>query len=149
MLFRSLRSGQALRLDQNFGDGRAATARLSSSRTVAGQGSRGEFEIVQDTGRWRLNAGIDAAEQGYVAVAGGPASGVGGLMGAQWLLLPHTRLEARYKWKLGGDAEKPPSSVLLATRFDLPRRLSLVTSVETDASDHKASLTLAVPLEIR
>jgi hypothetical protein len=144
-----LRSGQALRLDQNFGDGRAATARLSSSRTVAGQGSRGEFEIVQDTGRWRLNAGIDAAEQGYVAVAGGPESGVGGLMGAQWLLLPHTRFEARYKWKLRSDAEKPPSSVLLATRFDLPRRLSLVTSMETDASDHKASLTLAVPLEIR
>jgi hypothetical protein len=144
------RSGQALRLDQNFGDGRAATARLSSSSTVAGQGSRGEFEIVQDTGRWRWNAGIDAAEQGYVAAAGGPESGVGGLMGAQWRLLPHTRLEARYKWKLGGDAEKPRSWVLLATRFDLPRRLSLVTSVETtEASDHKASLTLAVPLEIR
>ena len=144
-----LRSGQALRLDQNFGDGRAATARLSSSRTVAGQGSRGEFEIVQDTGRWRWNAGIDAAEQGYVAVSGGPESGVGGLVGAQWRILPHTRLEARYKWKLRNDAEKSPSSVMLATRFDLPRRLSLVTSVETDASDHKASLTLAVPLEIR
>jgi hypothetical protein len=144
-----VRSGQSLRLDQNLGDGRAATARLSSSSTVAGQGSRGEFEIVQDSGRWRLNAGIDAAEQGYVAAAGGPESGVGGLMGAQWLLLPHTRLEARYKWKLRSDAEKPPSSVLLATRFDLPHRLSLVTSVETAASDHKASLTLAVPLEIR
>jgi hypothetical protein len=144
-----VRSGQALRLDQDFGDGRAATARLSSSRTGAGQGSRGEFEIVQDTGRWRWNAGMDAAEQGYVAVAGGPESGVGGLMGAQWLLLPHTRLEARYKWKLRSDAEKPPSSVFLATRFDLPRRLSLVTSVETGASDPKASLTLAVPLEIR
>lgn len=144
-----VRSGQALRLDQNFGDGRAATARLSSSRTAAGQGSRGEFEIVQDSGRWRWNAGIDAAEQGYVAVAGGPESGVGGLMGAQWLLLPHTRLEARYKWKIRSDAEKPPSSVLLATRFDLPHRLSLLTSVEMEASDHKASLTLAVPLEIR
>jgi hypothetical protein len=143
------RTGQALRLDQSLNDGRA-TARLSSSSTVAGHGSRGEFEILQDIGRWRWNAGIDAADQGYVAAAGGPESGVGGLMGAQVVILPHTRLEARYKWKLGSDAEKPRSSVLLGTRFDLPRRLSLVTSVETtDASDHKAWLTLAVPLEIR
>lgn len=144
-----VRSGQALRLNQNFGEGRVATVRLSSSRAAAGQGSRGEFEFVQDTGRSRWNAGIDAAEQGYVATAGGPESGVAGLLGAQWLLLPHTRLEARYKRKLRSDTEKPPSSVLLATRFDLPHRLSLVTSVETDANDYKASLTLAVPLEIR
>jgi hypothetical protein len=144
------RSAQALRLNQDLGGGSAATARLSSSSTVAGQGSRGEFEIVEVAGRWRWNAGIGASEQGYVAAAGGPEPGVGGLVGAQWLLLPYTRLEARYKWKLGSDAEKPRSSVLLATRFDLPRRLSLVTSVETtEASDHKASLTLAMPLEIR
>jgi hypothetical protein len=144
-----VRSGQALRLNQNFGEGRAATARLSSSQTDAGQGSRGELELVLDTGRSRWNAGIDAAEQGYAAAAGGPEPAVAGLLGAQWRLLPHTRLEARYHWKRRSDTDKPQSSVLLATRFDLPHRLSVVTSVETGASDYKASLTLAVPLEIR
>jgi len=143
-----VRSGQVLRLNQNFGDGWAATALLSASSSASGQGSRGEFEVVQDAGRSRWNAGIDAAGPGYVAAGGGPEHGVGGVMGAQWLVMPNTRLEARYKWKLRSDAA-PPASVMLGTRFDLPRRLSLVTSVETDANQHKASLTLAVPLQIR
>jgi hypothetical protein len=143
------RSSQAVRLNQDFGEGSVATALLSNSRTAAGQGARGEFAFVHDAGRWRWNAGIDAAEHGYAAAAGGPESAVAGLLGTQWLVLPHTRLEARYNWKRRIDTEKPLSSVLLATRFDLPHRLSLVTSVETDASDFKASLTIAVPLEIR
>lgn len=143
------RSAQALKLNQDFGEGRVARALLSSSKTSAGQGSRGEFEFIQDMGRSRWNAGIDAAEQGYVGAGGGPEAGVGVRLGAQWLLLPHTRLEAGYKSRLRSDADRPASSVLLATRYELPRRLSLVTSVETDANIHKASLTLAMPLEVR
>jgi len=59
-------------------------------------------------------------------------------------------MEARYTRQVRWDAQEPVSSVMLGTRFDLPRRLSLVTGLETDAGDrHKASLTLSVPLEPR
>jgi len=144
-----VRSGQALRWNHNFGAGVAAAARLSISKTAAGQGSRGEFEVMQDIGRARWNAGIDAPEQSYVGPGGAGEAGVGVLVGAQWLILPHTRFETLYKSKLRSDSEKGASSVLLSTRFDLPRRLSLVTSVETDANAHKASLAVVVPLEVR
>jgi hypothetical protein len=39
---------------------------------------------------------------------------------------------------------------MLGARFDLPRRLSLATGLETDSEDRrKASLTLTIPLEPR
>jgi len=145
-----LRSGQALRLKQNLGEGHVAQALLSSSRTATGQGSRWAFDIVQETGSSRWNAGMDAAEDSYVSASGGPEPRVGASVGMQWLLFPHSWMEARYTLQLRDHGEEPASSVMLGTRFDLPRRLSLVTGLETDANDrYKASLMLAVPLEIR
>ncbi|HSV81594.1 MAG TPA: hypothetical protein VLK85_20565 [Ramlibacter sp.] len=146
----SVRSGQALKLQQHFGEGNVAQARLSSSRTTTGQGSRWDFEVTQGTGFSRWSAGIAAAERSYVSASGGREARVGVRLGTQWLLFPHARMEARYTRQVRWDAEEPVSSVMLGTRFDLPWRLSLVTGLETDADDrHKASLTLSVPLEPR
>jgi hypothetical protein len=146
----SMRSGQALKLQQDFGAGSAAQALLASSRTTTAQGARWDLELTQATSLSRWSAGIDAADRSYVAASGARESRVGVRLGTQWLLLPHTRMEARYTRQVRWDAEEPVSSVMLGTRFDLPSRLSLVTGVETDAGDRrKASLTLTVPLEAR
>ena len=145
-----VRSNQALQLKQNFEDGYMARALLSRSRTAAAQGSRWDVEIGQEMGRSSWNAGIDAADSSYVSAGGGPEPRVGVRLGTQWLLLPHSRIELRYTLQVRGDAEERASTLMLGTRFDLPLRVSLVTGVETDTNDrHKATLTLAVPLEIR
>lgn len=145
-----IRTGQSLQLKQDFGSGNAAQALLASSRTAAGQGTRWDLELTQESGPARWNAGFEAADPAYVSATGGQEARAGVRVGTQWRLLPFTRLEARYSVQLRGDAERPASWVTLGTRFDLPRRLSLVTSVETDAREfHKASLTLAAPLEFR
>jgi hypothetical protein len=142
----SERSGQALKLQQQFGDSNVAQALLSSSRTTAAQGSRWDFEVTHP--RW--SAGIAAAERSYVSASGGREARVGVRLGTQWLLFPHTRMEARYTRQVRWDAEEPVSSVMLGTRFDLPWRLSLVTGLEADADDRrKASLMLTVPLQPR
>jgi hypothetical protein len=145
-----VRSGQVLHLQQHFGEGHVAQAQLSSSRTASAQGSRWGFELSQVSALSRWTAGIDAAERSYVSGSGGPEARVGVRLGTQWLLLPHTRMEARYTRQVRWAAEEPVSSIMLGTRFDLPGRLSLVTGLETDADDrHKASLTLTMPLEVR
>jgi hypothetical protein len=145
-----VRSGQALKLQQDFREGNGAQALLSSSRTTAAQGSRWDFEFTHATGLSRWSAGIDAAESSYVSASGGREPRVGVRLGTQWLLFPHARMEARYTRQVRWYSEEPASSVMLGTRFDLPSRLSLVTGVETDAADrHKASLRLTVPLEPR
>ena len=144
------RSGQALQLKQDFGDGQEARAILSRSRTPTAQGSRWDVEVIQEAGLARWMAGVDSAEQGYVSPAGGPEPRVGVRLGTQWRLFPFSRMELRYTFQVRGEAEERVSSVMVGTRFDLPLRVSLVTGLETDGNDrHKASLTLAVPLEIR
>lgn len=146
-----VRSGQALQLHQQLGEGPVAHALLSSSRTAAAQGARWGFELTQLgilSSEW--SAGIDAAERSYVSASGGTEPRVGMRVGTQWPLLAHTRMEARYTRQIRWGAEDPVSSVMLGTRFELPWRLSLVTGLETDADDHhKASLRLTVPLQPR
>jgi hypothetical protein len=144
------RSGQALQLTQDLGDGHVAQALLSTAKTAAGQGARWDFEILQAAGGSRWNAGIEAAEEGYVSAAGAQEARAGVRVGTQLRLFPHAWMEARYALQLRGDVQEPASWVMVGTRFDLPRRVSLATSVETDANAyHKASLTLAMPLELR
>jgi len=146
----SVRSGQALRLRQDFGEGNAAQAVLSGSKTANGQGSRWDFEVVRNTGMARWRAGVDMADPGYVSAAGGAEPRAGVRLGTQWRLFEHMWMEARYARQLRGEGEDRVSSVMLGTRFDLPGRLSLATGLETDANElHRASVTLAVPLEIR
>lgn len=145
-----VRSGQALKLQQQFGESNVAQALLSSSRTTAAQGSRWDLEVTQVSGLARWSAGIDAAERSYVSASGGSEPRVGVRLGTQWLLLPHTRVEARYTRQARWDAEQPVASVMLGTRFELPWRLGLVTGLEMDSEDrHKASMMLTVPLQPR
>ena len=144
----AVRDAQSLRIKQDLQHGQAAQALLSSSRTANSRGSRLEFGFVHESGPSRWDAGIDAAEPGYVTASGGAAPPVGVRLGAQWALFPHARLEARYTRQVHGGAEDA-ASVMLGTRFVLPGRASLVAGLQTDASDHKATLTLAMPLEIR
>jgi len=146
----AIRSGQALQLQQDFGDGQLAQALLSNSRTAAAQGARWDVEVTQVTTLTRWSAGVDAAERSYVSASGGPEPRVGVRLGTQWLLFPHARVEARYTRQVRWDAEEPLQSVALGTRFELPWRLSLLTGVETDTADnHRASVTLTVPLQVR
>jgi hypothetical protein len=145
-----LRSGQALQLQQDFGEGHVIQALLSSSQTATAQGARWGVEFTQASGLARWSAGIDAAERNYIAASGGPEARVGVRLGGQWPLFQHTRMEARYSRQIRWDTAEPVSSVMVGTRFDLPWRLSLVTGLEADGDDrHKASLTLTVPLEPR
>jgi hypothetical protein len=145
-----IRSGEALQLQQQFTDGNAARAQVSSSRTAAAQGRRWDLEVTHATSSARWSAGIDASERSYVSSSGGLEPRAGVRLGTQWLVLPNTRMEARYTRHVRWDTEEPLSSVMLGTRFDLPRRASLVTGVEVDGeSRHKASATLIVPLEER
>lgn len=145
-----VRSAQALKLQQQFGEGNAAQALLSSSRTPAVHGARWDLEFTQASGLARWSAGMDAADRNYVSASGGREARIGVRLGTQWQLLPHTRMEARYTRQVRWDAEDPVSSVMLGTRFDLPWRLSLVTGLETDVDErHKASLRLTVPLQPR
>lgn len=146
----SVRSGQVLKLQQHFGEGNAAQVLLSNSQTPTAQGARWDVEFGQITGLARWSAGIDAAERSYVSASGGGEPRVGVRLGTQWLLYPHTRLEARYTRQARWDVEEPVSTVMLGTRFDLPWRLSLATGLETDTqARHKASLSFSVPLEPR
>jgi hypothetical protein len=143
----AVRSGQALQLQQQFGDGQVARAVLSNSATPTAQGARWDIEFTQAGSLARWSAGIDAAERSYVSASGGLEPRVGVRLGTQWLLFPHARLEARYTHQVRWDAEDAVSSVVVGTRFELPWRLSLLTGLETDTADHhKASVTLTVPL---
>jgi hypothetical protein len=145
-----VRNGQALQLQQDFAGGHAARALVSSSKTATAQGLRWDLEVTHATSSARWSAGIDAAERSYVSASGGLEPRAGVRLGTQWLVAPHTRMEARYTRHVRWDTEEPSSSVMLGTRFDLPRRASLVTGVEMDTdSRHKASATLVVPLEER
>jgi hypothetical protein len=145
------RSGQALKLQQQFGRGHvAAQALLSTSKAAAVQGSRWDFEFTQEIGLVRWSAGIDAADRSYLSAAGGQEPRVGLRLLTQWRLFPSTRMETRYTRQVRWDAEAAASSIMLGTRFDLPWRATLLTGLESDAEDsHKASLVLTVPLEIR
>lgn len=145
-----VRKSQQLQLRQALGEGSAARALVSSSRTDATQGSRWDLEVTRATSVTRWTAGVDAAERGYVSSSGGLEPRAGVRLGTEWLLVPHARLEARYTHQVRWDAEQPWSSVMVGTRFDLARRASLATGVETDSdARHKASVTLTVPLEAR
>lgn len=146
-----VRSGQALRLQQQFGQGHVAAQALSStSRSAAVQGSRWDFEFTQEVGLVRWSAGIDAAERSYVSASGGQEPRVGLRLLTQWRLFPSTRMESRYTRQVRWDAEAAVSTIMLGTRFELPWRSTLLTGLESDAEDnHKASLVLTVPLEIR
>jgi hypothetical protein len=144
-----VRSGQAVQLQQAFGS-QVARAQVSSSKAQDAQGSRWDVELTRATTQARFSAGIDAAERTYVSSSGGMEARNGLRLGTQWLVMPHTRMEARYTRQVRWDAVVPLSTVMLGTRFDLPRRMSLVTGVEVDnESRQKATATLTVPLEVR
>lgn len=145
-----VRKSQQLQLRQSLGQGSTAQALVSSSRTDATQGSRWDLELTRDTSIARWTAGVDAAERGYVSSSGGLEPRAGVRVGTEWRLVPRARLEARYTHQLRWDVEQPWSSLMVGTRFDLARRASLSTGVETDTdAHHKASVTLTVPLEAR
>jgi hypothetical protein len=144
----SARSAEALQLQQELDGGHVARALLSSSRTATEQGSRWDLEVAKITGLSRWSAGIESAARSYVSASGGSEPRAGVRLGTQ--LLPQSWTELRYTRQARWDAEEPVSSVMLSTRFDLPRHASLATTVETDADARaKASLTLTVPLEPR
>ncbi|NML47141.1 hypothetical protein HHL11_25570 [Ramlibacter sp. G-1-2-2] len=145
------RSGQELKLQQQFGQGHvAAQALRSSSDNAAAEGSRWDLEFTQDIGSARWSAGVDAAERSYVSAAGAQEARAGARLGTQWRLLPSTRVEARYTRQVRWDTEAAVSTAMLGTRFDLPWRSTLSTGLEWDTQDkHKASVTLTVPLDVR
>lgn len=71
-------------------------------------------------------------------------------LAAQWPMFPHARMEARYSRQLRWDTAEPVSALMLGTRFDLPRRFSFATSLETDGEHgHKAWVNVTVLLELR
>jgi hypothetical protein len=145
-----VRAGQAVQVRQEFGGRQAARAQVSGSKTAAAQGSRWDLEWTRATSQTRWTAGIDAADRSYVSPSGGLEPRAGLRLGTQYLVLPHTTVQARYTRQVRWDAQEPVSAVMFGTRFDLPRRLSLVTGVEMDTeAGHKASATLTVPLEVR
>jgi hypothetical protein len=146
----AVRKSQQLQLQQSLGGGSTAQALVSNSRTDAAQGSRWDVEVTRATSATRWTAGVDAAERGYVSSSGGLEPRAGVRLGTEWRLVPRARLEARYTHQLRWDVEQPWSSVMVGTRFDLSRRASLTTGVEADSdANHKASVTLTVPLEAR
>ncbi|WP_427912822.1 hypothetical protein ACPWT1_19690 [Ramlibacter sp. MMS24-I3-19] len=145
-----VRKSQQLELRQALGDGSSAQALVSNARTDLTQGSRWDLELTRSTSITRWTAAVDAAERGYVSSSGGLEPRAGMRLGTEWRVLPRARLEARYTHQLRWDVEQPWSSVMVGTRFDLARRASLATGVETDSdANHKASVTLTVPLEAR
>jgi hypothetical protein len=145
-----VRTAQAMQLRQEFGGHQAARAQVSGSKAGAAQGSRWDLEWTRVTSQLRWTAGVDAADRSYVSPSGGLEPRAGLRLGTQYLVMPHTTVQARYTRQVRWDAPEPVSAVMLGTRFDLPRRLSLVTGVEVDSeAGHKASATLTVPLEVR
>ena len=145
-----VRKSQQLQLRHALGEGSTARALVSSSRTDAAQGSRWDLEVTRATSITRWTAGVDAAERSYVSSSGGLEPRTGVRLGTEWLLVPRARLEARYTHQVRWDVEQPWSSLMVGTRFDLARRASLATGVETDSdANHRATVTLTVPLEAR
>ena len=146
-----VRTGQALKLQRQVGEGLVAVqGLLSSSKAAAVQGMRWDIAFTQDIGPARWSAEVDAAERSYVSAAGGQEPRVGLRLGTEWQLFPSTRIEARYTRQVRWDAEAAVSSILLGTRVDLPWRSTLSTGLELDTEDgHRASLRLTVPLEVR
>jgi hypothetical protein len=129
---------------------RVAQALVSASSTPFVHGSRWDLEFTQAMRGLHWSAGIDAADRDYVSAWGGSEPRVGVRVAAQWQLFAGAWMEARYSRQVRWDTERPVSWGMIGTRFELPYRVHLVTSLETGAEQRpKASLTLSVPLERR